>query len=103
MGTIGPLKLISELPENFIVMNSDVITNLNLSELYNHHILNANVLLTVATHKQRIVSDFGVLEIDLYGRIIGFQEKPSVDLDVSMGIYVMNKNILHYIPDGEWR
>ena len=29
LGTMGPLKNIEDLPENFLVMNGDIITDLN--------------------------------------------------------------------------
>jgi NDP-sugar pyrophosphorylase family protein len=38
LGTIGPLKLIKKLPENFLVINGDVLTDLNLQEFYKSHI-----------------------------------------------------------------
>jgi NDP-sugar pyrophosphorylase family protein len=34
-------------------------------------------------------------------RLIGFKEKPAVTYDVSMGIYMANKRILDYIPEGQ--
>ena len=34
LGTMGPLKLIKDLPENFLVMNGDILTELKFSEFY---------------------------------------------------------------------
>ena len=48
LSTIGPLKLIGDLPETFLVMNGDVLTDLNFTDLYNHH-LDHDADLTVAT------------------------------------------------------
>ncbi len=38
LSTIGPLKLIDDLPDNFLVMNGDVLTNLNYRDLYESHV-----------------------------------------------------------------
>ena len=37
LGTMGPLKLINDLPENFIVMNADILTDLNFDNFYKFH------------------------------------------------------------------
>ena len=38
LSTMGPLTLINDLPENFLVMNGDVITDLNFSQFYDNHV-----------------------------------------------------------------
>ena len=35
LGTMGPLTLIDDLPENFLIMNGDVLTDLNFDKFYN--------------------------------------------------------------------
>ena len=37
LGTMGPLKGIKDLPDNFLVMNGDILTDLNFNKLYNIH------------------------------------------------------------------
>ena len=44
LSTMGPLKLIPDLPENFLVMNGDVLTNLDFSSFYEQHVLSKNIL-----------------------------------------------------------
>lgn len=34
LGTVGPLKLIRNLPENFLVMNCDILANVDFRQLY---------------------------------------------------------------------
>ena len=36
LSTMGPLKLIEDLPDNFLVMNGDVLTNLNFATFDEH-------------------------------------------------------------------
>lgn len=98
LGTVGPLKLIQDLPENFIVMNGDVLTDLNYTDLYADH-LKAGTELTISTYRRIQKIDFGVLEIDSDANLIkGFREKPFYDFNVSMGIYVFKHSLLELIP-----
>lgn len=98
LSTIGPLKLIKDLPENFIVANSDILTDLDFKKLYDTHVKN-KAKITVATYARKIPIEFGVLSVDDKGLATGFQEKPELNLSVSMGIYVFNKSILELVPN----
>jgi len=97
LGTIGPLKLIKDLPEHFFVMNGDVLTDLNFGELYQSHIRN-DADVTVSTFDRDAKIDFGVLKTDAAHRIVGFEEKPVFHFNVSMGVYVLNRRILDIVP-----
>ncbi|MCP5048221.1 MAG: NTP transferase domain-containing protein [bacterium] len=97
LGTIGPLKLIQDLPGNFLLMNGDLLTDMDFNHLYNHHLEN-NALVTVGTYKREVDIDFGVMEVD-NGKITGFVEKPCYDYCVSMGVYVFNRRVLEFVPD----
>ena len=98
LSTIAPLKLIPDLPENFFVMNGDVLTDLNLVELYESHRRNDSDI-TVATFQRDDKIDFGVLDTDPDNKIVGFREKPVYQFNVSMGVYVLNRRILDMVPD----
>jgi len=99
MGTVAPIKFLKDLPENFLVMNGDLLTNLDFKDLYAHHLKN-NSLLTVSTYNRTSKIDFGVIETEPgTDKVIGFREKPEYNFEVSMGVYVMNRKILDLIPD----
>jgi len=99
--TVSPVKLVKDLPENFLVMNGDLLTDIDFRKLYEYHLEN-KALLTVATYKRRPKIDFGVVEIDeTQKRAIGFKEKPEYVFNVSMGLYVFNKRVLDFVPLGE--
>ncbi len=101
LGTVAPIKLISALPENFLVMNGDLLTDLDFSKLMEFH-LERNDLLTVATYSRKTRIDFGVIDInDQSGTATGFREKPEYDFRVSMGVYAMKRKILEYVPAGK--
>lgn len=98
LGTMGPIPNIKNLPDNFLVMNGDILTDLNYKEFYNYH-LEKKSLFTISSKVRSQKIDYGVLKSDNTGILKGFQEKPSIDYLVSMGIYMVNKNILKYIPN----
>jgi NDP-sugar pyrophosphorylase family protein len=100
LSTMGPLKLIKDLPENFLVMNGDVMTDLDFEVFYNAHVSNANIF-TVSAYSRDQKVDYGVLEIGADGRLIDFIEKPTTRYNVSMGVYMANKQILDYIPENQ--
>lgn len=98
LGTVGPIRLIENLPENFLVMNGDILTDINYADLYRKH-LHAGASLTIATYQRDSKIDFGVLEIDKNSnRLTAFREKPVYHFDVSMGIYVFHRSLLESIP-----
>jgi len=98
LSTMGPLKLISDLPENFLIINGDILTDLNFREFYDWHIANNNIY-SISSYIRQQKNDFGVLEIDENSRLISFQEKPITKFNVSMGVYSANKRILDFIPE----
>ena len=97
LSTVGPLKLINDLPENFIVANADIITDLNFEKLFKQH-QKSNSDLTIASYQRHSQADYGVLSVDESGQVVGFNEKPVFNFIVSMGIYVFSKKILDFVP-----
>lgn len=100
LGTMGPLKLISDLPENFLVMNGDILTDLNFDDLFNNHARSRNIF-TIASYVRKDASPYGVLAINENDYLIDFKEKPSINSEVSMGVYIANKRIVDYIPNNQ--
>lgn len=98
LGTVGPLlPILDDLPEQFLVMNGDVLTDINFAALYHAHGC-GDTPLTVATYQRHVSSEFGVLDVQ-GGRIVGFREKPVFDFDVSMGVYAFSRETLReYVP-----
>ncbi|MEI7475169.1 MAG: sugar phosphate nucleotidyltransferase [bacterium] len=97
LGTIAPLKLINSLPENFLIMNGDILTDIDFNDLYQTHINNKNIF-TIASAERVEQIEYGVLDSNENSKLIGFSEKPKLNYLVSMGIYVANRDILGLIP-----
>ena len=94
---MAPLKLIDDLPNDFLVMNGDVLTDLNFRDFYTNHVESKNIF-SISSYQREVKSEFGVLDVNSDGNLIGFREKPVSVFDVSMGIYMVSKRVLKYIP-----
>lgn len=101
LGTVGPLALMDDLPESFLVMNGDVLTTLNYREFFERHVAEGNEV-TVACHRKTTKIDLGVIDFDERFYVTGYREKPSLPYDVSMGVYAFNRSVLNLIPRGEY-
>ncbi len=97
LSTIGPvLNFLDRLPEHFLVMNGDVLTDLDYGALLDSH-RRSGASLTVATYQRHVKIDFGTLEA-VGGEIVKFTEKPTLSYEVSMGIYAMSRSTLTRYP-----
>jgi NDP-sugar pyrophosphorylase family protein len=97
MSTVAPLTLIADLPENFLLMNGDLLTDLDLCGFLDRHIKEKR-LFTIAASRRLQLIDYGVLQIDSSQRLTGFSEKPQMQYLVSMGVYAVNRSVLKFVP-----
>lgn len=100
LSTAGPLKLVADLPEHVLVMNGDVLTDIDYAELLAEHI-EAGGMATVATKRREAPIDFGVVEPDDDGWLANWREKPVYTFEVSMGVYVVSREAVELIAEGE--
>ena len=100
LGTMGPLRIIEHLPENFLVMNGDVLTDLDF----------AGLLERSGFARARIVHDLRIppraghrlrrprgRRRESPGR---FCREAAGSLSRSMGVYCLSKPVLQWIPEG---
>jgi NDP-sugar pyrophosphorylase family protein len=100
-GTAGSLVQVPDLNDTFLVMNGDVLTDLNYGALVNAHKA-SGASLTIASHRQDVEIDLGVLETDDEGKITAYHEKPKHSYEVSMGVYVYEPSVMELIKPGEY-
>lgn len=98
LGTAGPLALIPDLRDTFLVMNADILTDLKFQNLINYHRQRGG-LATISAYERQVTIDLGVIVKDGDGRIANYLEKPSHTYLVSMGIYVFEPAILDFIRE----
>ena len=97
LGTCGGLSLLNEknLSENFILINSDIISGLDFNNLCLFH-KNNKALITVATSRKKMQLSYGSIK-NIGFNMKSIEEKPEIEFTVNAGIYVFNKSCLKYI------
>jgi len=102
LGTAGPLALVPDLNNTFLVSNGDILTLLDINDFTEFHHQHGGIC-TIATHERKHHVDLGVIEQnDDEFLITGYIEKPTLDYKVSMGLYIFEPEVLQYIPKDEY-
>src|SRR5205814_1576552 len=97
LGTAGPLRLIDDLDESFLVMNGDLLTTLNFRALLDWHRKN-RAWGTISLQKREVNIDYGVVRSSQEGFLTEYVEKPTIPYEVSMGINALSRQCLQFIP-----
>ena len=104
LGTGGAVKYAEEhITGSFLVLNADIITSLNLSDMITFH-QGKKAVSTISLWPVKNVSEFGVVDIRPDGNVQRFVEKPKPedapsDL-INAGAYFLEPQILDYIETG---
>lgn len=101
LGTAGPLHLIENFDDDFLVMNGDVLTNIDYGKFFETH-KTSGAICTIATYKKPVKINLGVIKANEDGTIYDYIEKPTLDYSVSMGVYAFKKEVLQYIPKDQY-
>ncbi|TCJ20252.1 nucleotidyltransferase family protein, partial [Rubrobacter taiwanensis] len=76
MGTAGGVKRLEDrFEETFVVIMGDALTDIDVREVVDFH-RKREALATLALARVSDTSEYGVVEVDREGNILGFQEKP---------------------------
>lgn len=101
LGTGGAVKRVESFikSDHFFVMNGDAFFDLDFGKFYSHH-LESDALLTMALTEMGGVGDYGAVNLDKNGRIVGFQEKTAEHETgiVNAGAYLMKREIFSHMP-----
>ncbi|HUZ81540.1 MAG TPA: sugar phosphate nucleotidyltransferase [Gaiellaceae bacterium] len=98
LGTAGPLATIETSAEHLLVMNGDLFTTLDFRDLLTRH-EQSGATATIAVLRREIPIEFGVVQVET-DRVVGFEEKPTITYDVSMGVYVFDRSVARLIEAG---
>jgi len=100
LGTAGPLSLIRNLNDSFLLMNGDILSDIDYRAMLCYHKEKKGIA-TLGTFTKKITLDLGVVKTDDSGLINQYIEKPTLENDISMGIYVFEPEVRKYIPVGQ--
>lgn len=96
LGTAGGLRLLPEVPQHpFLLMNGDLLTSVNLGNLFDYHTASGRRL-TVCTREFNFQIPYGVLTMS-GAALAGIEEKPAQKLVINAGIYVLEPDILRML------
>lgn len=101
LGTAGSISLVENLTDTFVVMNGDLLTTIDYSALVHNHI-HSGAAATIGAFTREVRIDFGVLDIGPNGELLEYIEKPRHEFSVSMGVNVLERSILDFIPHGQY-
>ncbi len=96
LGTAGPLGIVDEVMPRFLVLNGDILTDLDYSDLWRAH-EESGAIATIATCMKHVPIALGVLDLDDQGNLAAYREKPVLNYRVSMGVYVFEARILKFV------
>ena len=99
LGTAGALKYLAEkIQTSFFVSNCDIIIKDDYTKIYEFHKI-GNYDLTIVASMQHHTIPYGVCEIENGGNLKSITEKPQYDFLVNTGMYILNSEVLKYIPE----
>lgn len=102
LGTLGGVKINQKLlDDTFIVFSGDALEDINLYALINKHV-SSSALVTMAVTPVEDTYKYGICELDGYGNVVSYDEKPPLGKEktnlANCGIYVISKKVLSLVP-----
>lgn len=101
LGTAGALSYLEDIIDtSFIVSNCDIIIDTDYAKIYEFH-QNSGYALTLVGSMRHHVVPYGVCTIANGGELEEIREKPEYDFLANTGMYILNPEVLKFIPDNE--
>jgi NDP-sugar pyrophosphorylase family protein len=101
LGTAGPLSLLTDIDEDFLVMNGDVLSDLDPADLMRAH-RRSGAVGTIAVYRKAVDVTLGVLTLDAAGDVAAYDEKPEMHYLASTGIYCFRSDVLQHLEPGAY-
>lgn len=101
LGTMGSIKYVENFYNNTVLlMNSDLFTNIDYEDFF-LHFKEYDADMSIAAVPYTISVPYGIFELE--GRNVkGVLEKPTYNYYANAGIYLIKRELLDLIPDGEF-
>jgi len=100
-GTAGSLRYLDgKFDTPFFVTNCDIIIKADYNSIYEFHQKNKFDITLVASTKEYTIP-YGTCELNEDGHLSRINEKPQYNFLVNTGLYVLNPDVLQFIPSGK--
>ena len=102
LGTAGSLETLrDQLKSTFMVLNGDVLVGIDFRDFINSHRAQ-KATVTMGLKKRRTEIALGVIKMNKRMRILDYSEKPVEEYNASVGIQLMEPDVLDYIKPGKY-
>lgn len=102
LGTAGSLHLLKkEINTTFFVSNCDILIKDDYAEMLKYHKENGNELTAICAVKHFEVP-YGTMEFKENGVLTKLTEKPSFNMFINAGMYILEPHLLEEIPENEF-
>jgi len=98
LATAGQLKTAEEfIDDTFVCIYGDSIFNFSLRNMIKQH-KKKKAFVTMSLNQYTTNLPYGVIETSKNGKVLSWNEKPEIKANVNMGCYVMEPEVLKWIP-----
>ena len=98
LATAGQLKTAEKLIDGtFVCIYGDSIFDFNLKNMINEH-KKKKSFITMSLYEYKTNIKYGVIDTKNNGRVSTWSEKPEIKAKINMGCYIMERDILGFIP-----
>jgi len=102
LGTAGSMYLLKDkINSTFFVTNCDILIDQELEEIYNYHVSSKN-LITIVSALKNYKIPYGTIQTGENGKLLSLDEKPEYIMQINTGMYILEPEVLQYIPDNEF-
>ena len=98
LATAGQLKTAEKfIEETFVCEYGDSIYNFSLRNMIKQHKVK-KAFVTMGLNEYKTNLEYGVISTSKTNKVLSWEEKPEIKANINMGCYVMEPDILKYIP-----
>ena len=98
LATAGQLKTAQKFIYNtFVCVYGDSLFDFSLKNMITHH-KKKKSFITMSLYEHKTNIKYGVIDTRNNGKVLSWNEKPEIKSKINMGCYVMEPNILNFIP-----
>ena len=98
LATAGQLKTAENfIDDTFVCMYGDSIYNFSLKNMIKQHQLK-KAFVTMSLYEYKMKLPYGVIETTKNSKVVAWNEKPEITANINMGCYVMEPDIMKFIP-----
>ena len=98
LATAGQLKTAEKfIDDTFVCIYGDTLLDFNLKNMISQH-KKKKSFVTMSLYEYKTSIKYGVIDTKNNGRVSAWNEKPEIKTKINMGCYIMERDILGFIP-----